>query len=269
MIIAANKSRYWRRLCSVYKTLVRHVSLAGIHAIALLAGVSCGEKPLSVDDLVDRNVNAMGGAAALHAVQSVKIDLHIVDPGFEVNGSYYAARPGKMRIDITAGGKHVYTEAFNGNRGWQWKGEGDPVAESAKATAALRHGVELPGNLFGLDEVRQRGAKLELVGREHVDGINYYLLNISLADGYSTTLYIDPNTWFITRRRDVRPLHVDIDPTPTSIERRSSDFRQVEGVMFPFASLELDLKSGKELERATINSITLNPPIEPSFFDRL
>jgi len=250
-------------------TSVRRASLLVAHLFGLCAVVGCRDKPLSLDDLIGRNVQAMGGAAALNAVQSIKVDLHIVDPGFEVDGTYHAARPGKMRIDVSAGGKHVYTEAFNGIRGWQWKGEGDPVAESDKATAALRHGVELPGKLFGLHEVRQRGNNLELIGREKIDGMNYYVLRMSLTDGYSTSLYMDPQTWFITRRRDVRPLHVDIDPTPTTIESRSSDFRQVQGVMFPFASVDIDLKTGKELESASIRSITLNPPIEPVFFDRL
>jgi len=49
----------------------------------------------------------MGGRAAIEAVQSIQIDLHIKDPSFEVDGTYYAARPGKMRIDVSAEGKHV------------------------------------------------------------------------------------------------------------------------------------------------------------------
>jgi hypothetical protein len=54
--------------------------------------------------------------------------------------------------------------------------------------------------------------------------VNDYLLQPTLGDGYVTTLYVDPNSWLITRRRDVRPLHVDVDPTPTTIEQRMSDF---------------------------------------------
>src|ERR1051326_2975424 len=99
----------------------------------------------------------MGGVAAIESIHSIEFQLHIVDPGFEVDGTYTAMRPGQMRIDVTAGGKHVFTEAFDGRRGWQWKGEGDVVQESPQATATLRHGVELPGKLFGLHELRARG----------------------------------------------------------------------------------------------------------------
>src|ERR1700738_4320629 len=131
------------------------------------------------------------------------------------------------------------------------------------------HGVELPGKLFGLHELKQRGHHVELVGREKVDGTDYYVLRLTLNDGYTTTLYVDPQSWLITRRRDVRPLHVDVDPTPTTIEQRSPDFREVAGVQFAFATIEIDLKTGKELERAKINSIKVNQPIDQSVFEKL
>jgi len=240
------------------------------HAVLLaIALAGCSEKPLALEDVIDRNTKAMGGRAAIEAVNSIEVDLHIVDPGFEVDGSYRAARSGRMRIDVHAGGKHVFTEAFDGKNGWQWSGKGNPEPASPKAAAALRHGVELPGKLFGLHELKQRGHHVELVGREKVDGTDYYVLRLTLNDGYTTTLYVDPQSWLITRRRDVRPLHVDVDPTPTTIEQRSSDFREVAGVQFAFATIEIDLKTGKELERAKINSIKVNQPIDQSVFEKL
>jgi hypothetical protein len=235
---------------------------------AAIALWGCGRVELTVDEVIDRNTAAVGGRAAIEAIRSIEVDLHIADPGFEADGVYYAARPGKMRIDVSVAGKHVFTEAFDGQDGWEWNGKESKPA-SAKATAALQHGVELPGKLFGLHELKQRGHQVELVGREKIDGTNYYALGLTLKDGYRTTLYVDPTNWLITRRRDVRPLHVDIDPTPTTIEQRSSDFRAISGVQFAFAGSETDLKTGKVLETSQIKSIKINPPIDPSFFENL
>lgn len=237
---------------------------------AIIAGAGCSRTSVTLDDIINRNINAMGGRQAIEAVHSIAIDLHIVDPGFAVDGTYRAERPGKMRIDITAEGKRVYTEAFDGRRGWQWKGKGtEIVEESAKATAALRHAVQLPGNLFGLHELRQQGHQIELAGRETIEGTNYHVLKLTLSDGYTTTLYVDPQSWLITRRRDVRALHVDIDPTPTTIEQRMSDFREVGGVVRPFANTETDLKTGKVLETTTIRAVTMNPELNESIFNEL
>jgi hypothetical protein len=231
---------------------------------------SCERAPQTIDEVIERNTQVIGGRAAIEAVNSIEVDLHIVDPDFEVDGKYRAARPGRMRIDVIAGVKHVYTEVFDGDRGWQWKGEGAATQEeSPKATAALRHGVELPGKLFGLHELRQRGHRVDLAGRERIDGTDYYALRITLNDGCTTTLYVDPKNWLITRRRDVRPLHVDIDPAPTTIESRFSDFRKVGGVLFAFASRDTDLATGKVLEITSVRSIKVNPQFAFAIFGTL
>ncbi len=243
----------------------RFLLVIGLASVLL----GCSRHPLTVDDVIERNTSAMGGRAAIEAIHSIEINLHITDPGFEVDGIYRAARPGRMRIDVQAGGKHVFTEAFDGQNGWQWNGKGNQEPASPKAAAALHHGIELPGKLFGLHELKQRGHQIELVGREKIDGTDYCVLRLTLSDGYTTTLYVDPQSWLIARRRDVRPLHVDVDPTPTTIEQRSSDFREVAGVRFAFASTEIDLKTGKELERAKINHIQVNPPLDESIFKKL
>jgi hypothetical protein len=173
-----------------------------------------------------------------------------------------------MRIDIMADEKPVYMERFDGEKGWQWNGK-EETEEGATPTAALRHGVELPGNLFGLHEVQKRGHRLELSGREDVDGAEFYVLRMTFADGDETQLLIDPATWRITRRRDVRALHPDVDPTKTTIESRKSDWRQVDGVWFAFASEDVDLKTGKVLETAKISEIKVNPSLDLSIFNKL
>jgi len=242
-----------------------------VSAVAVVtASFGCSRSPTTVDEVIERHTKAMGGRAAIEAIQSIEIDLHITDPKFAVDGSYFAARPGKMRIDVNSGGEHVFTEAFDGQKGWQWEGKGTAQKVATEnATAALRHGVELPGKLFGLHELKRRGHRIELDGREKIDGINYYVLRLTLNDGYLTTLYVDPKNWLVTRRRDVRPLHVDVDPTPTTIEQRNSDFRTIGGVQFAFASSETDLQSGKVLETAVIRGVKINPPLVSSFFERL
>jgi hypothetical protein len=248
-------------------TQMRNTLLVLLPAM-FVAGCHERSDSLSLDEIVERNTDAMGGRAAIEAVQSIQIDLHIKDPSFEVDGTYYAARPGKMRIDVSAEGKHVFTEAFDGRSGWQWEGKGEQKAATEKATAALRHGVELPGKLFGLHELKARGHGLKSVGRERIGGVNYHVLQLILNDGYAVSLYVDPDTWLVTRRRDVRPLHVDADPTPTTIEQVSSDFRDVNAVKFPFATAETDLKTGQLLESTVTKSVKINPTLPLTLFDK-
>jgi hypothetical protein len=247
-------------MCQTLLVLLSTIFVAACHAQS---------DSVSLDEIIERNTGAMGGRGAIEAVQSIQIELHIKDPSFEVDGTYYATRPGKMRIDVRAEGRHVFTEAFDGRNGWQWEGKGEQMPATEKATAALRHGVELPGKLFGLYELRARGHKMKSIGREQIEGVNYYVLQLILNDGAAISLYVDPNSWLVTRRRDVRPLHVDVDPTPTTIEQVSSDFHVVEGVKFPFATAETDLNTGKLLESTITKSVKINPTLLPTLFDKL
>ena len=64
-------------------------------------------------------------------------------------------------------------------------------------------------------------------------------------------------------------LHVDVDPRPTTIEQFSSDFHDVDGVKFPFATAETDLNTGKLLESTITKSVKINPMLPPTLFDKL
>ena len=97
------------------------------------------------------------------------------------------------------------------------------------------------------DAMGGRGHQLELAGQQTIDGIDYYAIAVTMKDGFKTTLY----------------------PTPTVIEQKMSDFRQVGGVWFPFANTETDLKDGKLLETTTVKEIHINPPIQESIFSQL
>ena len=144
------------RTCQTLLVLLSTIFVAGRHAQS---------DSVSLDEIIERNTGAMGGRGAIEAVQSIQIELHIKDPSFEIDCTYYATRPGKMRIDVSAEGKHVFTEAFDGRNGWQWEGKGEQKPATEKATAALRHGVELPGKLFGLHELQARGHRMKSIGR--------------------------------------------------------------------------------------------------------
>src|SRR5436190_10816224 len=85
-------------------------------AILATASFGCSRSPTTADEVIERHTKAVGGRAAIEAIQSIEFDLHITDPTFEVDGTYFAARPGKMRIDVKAGGEHFFTEAFDGQK---------------------------------------------------------------------------------------------------------------------------------------------------------
>ena len=240
-----------------------HVTAAGLAVLVLVAGA--GPAP-DLESIVDRHVAARGGRAAIEAVRAYETEIRIVEPAFEVDGTYVATRDGQMRVDIVAGGQPAFTEALDGSRAWTWTPDSGVRDASAAGAAALRRGIELPFKLFGLHEVRERGHRLELAGRETLGGVDYHVLRLVLDDGFESLYYLNPSTWLIDRDRQRRALHVDVDPAPVWIETSYEDYRPVEGVLFPHRQVERQLATGEVLATVTVRRIRLNPPLGPERF---
>ncbi len=219
-----------------------------------------------LDDIVARHVSARGGVAAIEAVRVFETDIEITEPSFTVDGAYIATRDGSMRVDISADGERVFTEALDSGRAWSWSlGEG--VKEgTAQGAAALRHGIDLPFKLFGLHEMSAQGHRLELAGSETIGGIDYHVLKLTLADGFESLYFINAATGLIERDRQRRALHVDVDPAPVWIETSYEDYRVVDGVQFAHRQVERELAGGKLLSTVTIRAIRINPPVAAGRF---
>ena len=233
----------------------------------LLASCTGSSGDMSLDGLIARHTAARGGAKAIEAVHGIAIELQIAEPTFQVDGRYVATRNGQMRIDAFQDGQSVFTEALDNGRAWSWSpGAASPTDESTQGSAALRHGVEFPFKLYGLHELQGRGHRLELLGRQKLDGIDYYRLRLTLDDGFQVQYFVNPDTWLIDRSRELRALHVDIEPKPQWIETLFSDYRTVAGVQFPWRQVERKLESGEVLSTGTVTAIEINPELAAARF---
>ncbi len=222
---------------------------------------------VSVQQLIENHTKAAGGKEAIEKVKSVEIKIQITEPTFKVNGTYRADRDRHMRIDIYDEGKWVFAEGFDGKNGWQRKKETEPGQPSSKdGSAALWHGTVLPGKLFGLHETKATGNKVTLEGRETLDGTNYYVIKVTLSDGYQKYYYVHPGNWRIERSRDFKALHPEMDPTKKWTESRYSDFREQDGILRSFRSDDYDLKTGENIQTTIVESFKTNPDIDPKIF---
>ncbi len=215
----------------------------------------------SLAEVVARHTRALGGAAAIEGIDSLRYELDIVEPAFTVRATYVVDRLGRMRIDVYSGEERVFTEAFDGRSGWQLGGDGEPARDATpEGSAALWHGTQYPTNILGLHEMAARGHRVELAGG--------HALRLVLSDGWEMRYTLDPATHLITRAQDERALHPDLDPTVKRLETVWSDYRPLGGTLKPFRSIQIDLATGQVLQTATITKAEVNPPLEPALFAR-
>ncbi len=157
---------------------------------------------ITADEIVAKNVEARGGAAALAAVKSLRRTGRFVSPGSSslITLSQVVERPGRVREETTYQGLTA-VEAFDGAKAWQvqpFEGRKEAALMSDDDAKPLRLEADLDGPWVN---ATAKGHTLEYVGTEDVDGTLAHKLRVKLAWGGEITVFFDPDTWMAIRER--------------------------------------------------------------------
>jgi len=220
---------------------------------------------MKLESILDNHIQALGGRAVVENLRSIRIEFHLEEPTFTVNGVYCATRKDQMRVDIFADGERVFSEGLDGTQGWQLHQNDESSQPTSPAgTRALKRGIE--NHLFGLHELLAQGHALSLQGKETIGKADYFVVQINYADGDAAWRYINAATWRVERSQMHAALHPDVDPTETTLETRYADFREVDGLVRPFQDTQVDLTTGETVQTTTVKIISLNPSFPDDYF---
>jgi tetratricopeptide (TPR) repeat protein len=89
-------------------------------------------------------------------------------------------------------------------------------------------------------------------------------LRVRMLDGFEQDEFIDAKTWLVRADRKVAKVHAF--GSEVSSETRWSDYRSVNGVRLAFLNVEVEIASGKELNRFQTDRIDVNLNLVPSQF---
>lgn len=207
---------------------MKRLLLTTLAACGLLTGLSA--HALTADEIVARNVEARGGAAALQALTSLKRTGRLVIPGanIELTASEVRVRPDKVRQEVSLQGMTA-VQAWDGKEAWQiqpFGGRKDPERMSADEAKVLAVASDMD---FPLVDYKAKGARIEYLGMEEVDGTPAHKLRVELKSGDEITYFIDPDTWMIIRDVSKREIRGAENVTETDY----GDYEKVLGVWVP------------------------------------
>jgi hypothetical protein len=118
--------------------------------------------------------------------------------------------------------------------------------------------ADIGGPLF---EYKSKGHQVELLGKDKVEGTDVYKLKVTLKNGDVETIYIDADSYLEIKKETKRTVR----GTEQDIEESIGDYKEVDGIVFPFA-MESGIKGSQQKERLTIAKIELNVPADDSIF---
>ena len=232
-------------------------------AAALFSSTS-PSRPLTVDEILARYVEARGGSSKLDAIRSLRLtgkaEFHFGDTHIEAEWGQLQKRPGMIRTEATLQGL-TSVDAYDGRDAWTlfpFQGRRDAEKKSADEAREMAQDADIQGPLV---HWREKGHRIESLGTEDVDGTPAYKLRVSLKDGDTEYVYLDPDHFLEIRLEKVG--HVRGAETITETDLGS--YQQVDGVWFPF-SIESGRKGAPRSARITIDRAEPNVEVDEAVF---
>lgn len=231
----------------------------GMLLLGLLCAVSLSAQ--TADEIIAKNIQAHGGLAKLKAIQSIRITGNFETSGFQAGFIQVYKRPLHIRLDAKVG-QITVTQAYDGQKGWQimpFTGNTNAEVMNADDLKRLQEQADFDGPLV---DYKQKGNAVQLVGKEKVDGADTYHIQVTQKNGDVRHFYLDATTYLVTKTTG----KTIVQGATTDIETKSTDYRSVEGVMFPFSLAQVSLDGQIPDQKVTFQKVELNVPVEDSFF---
>ena len=160
---------------------------------AALVFTACSAGAQTADEIVAKNIDAMGGAAKLTTLNSVKLSGSMSAQGNDIPLTITKLNAKGMRLDIDLMGTSNY-QIITADKGYMFfpiQGMTEPKELDADMVKTAQSQLDLQGSLFNYKE---KGSTVEYVGTEKVDGADAYHLKLTNKYGKLVNYFIDTKT---------------------------------------------------------------------------
>ena len=216
----------------------------------------------SVDEILGKYYEAMGGLDRLRTVKSMKkMGKYIVvaQGGWEMSITMWYKAPNKSRTELSFRNQKI-VHAFDGETAWRIQTmsgitEPEPMCEE-DATETKNNADQ-----YLLIDYKNKGHKLELLGKEVLDGIEVFKIKLTRKNGSEVIYFLDSKSG-----KELKNSHMMTrGEADHLIERIPGDYKKVDGLLVPF-SIE-DRVDGNTFSKILWEKVEINPEMDDSIFE--
>ncbi len=228
-----------------------------ILSLLLVAAGTIKATAQSVDEIVQKNITAMGGSENWKKVKTIKTTGAVTAQGMEIPVIICIKDHKGMRMEFTVSGMTGYS-ILTDKEGWNYMpfgGQTKPEALSADDVKKGQDGLDIMGS-YTLADYKAKGNKITYLGKDDVEGTECYKLKVVYPSGKEETRYYDASTYYHIRS----VAKVTVNGKEIEATSNFSNYKKLpEGIFYPM-SIE---SSGGPI---TVKSVEINKGIEESAF---
>lgn len=240
-------------------------SLVGKGLIGILVAglVSTAAWAQTTDELIEKNIQAKGGREKIKAVKTVRMTGKMsMGQGMEAPITLEMSRPNRMRMEFTVQGM-TGVQTYDGKEGWTvmpFMGKTDPEPIAGKQLDMIQEQADFDGLLM---DYKDKGHKVELVGKEDLQGTPAYKLKVTKKNGDIGYYWLDADSFLEVKASG----KTNMNGQEIEGESYFGDYKEVGGVMYAH-SMENKAVGAPGSMTMTIDKIEVNPDLSASRFGK-
>jgi outer membrane lipoprotein-sorting protein len=218
---------------------------------------------MKLDELLQKYSKARG-----QNIQTVKMTGKMIQPGNpEFMITSFEKRPDMFRQEMEVQGTKIIV-AFIGQTGWiisPTLGSFDPQDMPPSSFNSLNKELRSDPYVSWNNPIvnwKENGNKLELIGREDINGTQVYNLKLTFKDNEVANYYMDAAKFVMLLVKEKTMEQGQMNET----EDKFSDFRDVDGVSMPF-KIET-ITNGQTSTIVILDKCEFNLPIDDAIFKK-
>jgi len=216
----------------------------------------------SVDEILGKYYETMGGLERLRTVKSLKSigkQIVVAQGGWEMSITIWYKAPNKVRMEALVRDQKT-VRAFNGKTAWRiqpMSGITEPEPMCEEETNEIKDNADQ----YPLVDYKNKGHKLELLGKEVLDGIKVFKIKLTKKSGSEVIYFLDSKDG-----KELKNSHMmTVGEADHLIEIIPGDYKKVDWLLVPF-SIESRV-DGNAVSKTLWEKVKINLEMDDSIFE--
>ena len=229
--------------------------------VGVLFSFTLSAQDLSLDEILNNYYEVMG-LDKLAKAKAVEIKGKSFNQGMEYDFTMTYVPPARYRLEVPIQGQKMI-QVYDDGEAWlvaPWTGTLAPKDITGDQLKQMEKQSDITGELYNWKE---KGSKVELLGKEDLEGSDVYKIKLTDKNGDETIYYIDAENYVILKTENT----ITMRGEPIKTESSLSDYKPVEeGIIMAYS--HTDSYNGQVVNTLTIDTVMLNPEVDLSIFKK-